>query len=146
MFKIHCVADIQELELSHSVPGELISLLYRDLKIIYVWSVTDREVCFEEFHTQDYDYGYIAVLEGTEPTEVLEREIGLTGGYENTIPESAETYHWGAEKWSRVIVIYNDSYSMLLWIKNYNGYDSYETTHHGINHSVASQTELSPPF
>ena len=42
-----------------------------------------------------------------------------------TIPEAAVNYYWGEEKWTRVIVIYNDSYSMLLWIKNYEGYDSY---------------------
>ena len=125
MYKIHCVADIQELELNHTIPAEQIDLIYRDLKAVYEWSVPDRKVSFEEFHTEDYGYGYIAVLDGTESTEDLEREIGLTGGHAETIPEAAVNYYWGEEKWTRVIVIYNDSYSMLLWIKNYDGYDSY---------------------
>ena len=125
MNKIQCVADIQELERTHSIPPEQIDLLYRDLKAIYDWAVPDQEVTFEEFFTEDYDYGYIAVLEGTETTEELERELGLTGGYTGTTPEAATNYYWGGEKWTRVIVIYNDSYSMLLWIKNYDGFDSY---------------------
>lgn len=127
MNKIQCVADIQELELSHTIPAEQIDLFYRDLKTIYEWSVPDQKVSFEEFHTEDYGYGYIAVLDGTESTEELEREIGLTGGHAATTPEAAANYYWGEEKWTRVIVIYNDSYSMLLWIKNYDGYDSYTT-------------------
>jgi hypothetical protein len=127
MNKIQCVADIQELELSHTIPAEQIDLFYRDLKAVYEWSVPDQKVSFEEFHTEDYGYGYIAVLDGTESTEELEREIGLTGGHAATTPEAAANYYWGEEKWTRVVVIYNDSYSMLLWIKNYDGYDSYTT-------------------
>ena len=125
MNKIHCVADIQELEQTHSIPAEQIDLLYRDLKVVYDWSVPDQEVTFEDFSTEDYDYGYIAVLDGTETTAELERELGLTGGYAGTTPEVATNYYWGEEKWTRVVVIYNDSYSMVLWIRNYDGFDSY---------------------
>ena len=146
MKKIQCIADIRALEQSHSVPAELIEHIFQDLKVVYEWSVPDQEVTFEDFHTDEYDYGYIAILEGTESTEELERELSLTGGYENTTPESAEIYHWGTDKWVRVIVIYNDSYSMVLWIKNYDGFDSYELSHNEINHYDASQTAQAPPF
>lgn len=139
MKKIQCAADIRALEQSHSVPAELIEHIFRDLEVVYEWSVPDQEVTFENFHTDEYDYGYIAILEGTESTEELERELSLTGGYENTTPESAEIYHWGTDKWVRVIVIYNDSYSMVLWIRNYDGYDSYAVDVSEDPHSYTQQ-------
>ena len=146
MKKIKCLRDIQSLEQAHTVPQELITELYQDLAGLYDWAEDDHAVTLEEFHADDYDYGYIALLDGTESAKDLEDEIGLTGGYENTVPESTEIYHWGTDKWVRVIVIYNDSYSMVLWIKNYDGFDSYEASHNESNHYDAAQAAQAPPF
>lgn len=125
MNKIQCIADIRELEKEHSVPKELIALLYQDMQALYYWADSDHITTLEDFHADMFDYGYIALLNGTETAQELEDGIGLTGGYENTIPETAEIHYWGSEKWARVVVIYNDSYSMVLWIRNYDGFDSY---------------------
>ncbi len=146
MKKIKCIDDIRELELNHSVPTELLDQLYSDMEAIYEWSDPDHTVTLDEFHTDDYDYGYIALLEGTENKADLEQEIGLTGGLENTIPEGVTNYHWGSDKWSRVVVIYNDSYSMLLWVRNYDGYDSYADEFTDQAAYDASQTASAPPF
>lgn len=83
------------------------------------------KAAFDTYHTDMTDNGYIAVLEGTEKKEELEEGIGLTGGFEETIPEAVNLHYFGSEKWCRVLVIYNDSYAMILWIKGYDGFDSY---------------------
>ena len=127
MIKIKCLGDIEELEKAQTCPQPLTDMLYHDLEALHEWADCDHTSTIEDFYADDYDLGYIAILNGSESVQELEDGIGLTGGYEITIPESAEIYHWGAEKWIRVIVIYNDSYSMVLWIKNYNGFDSYAT-------------------
>ena len=127
MIKIKCLGDIEELEMEHTCPKALTDMLYKDLEALHEWADCEHSTTLEDFYADDFDFGYIAILDGTESVKELEDCIGLTGGYENTIPESAEIYHWGTEKWIRVIVIYNDSYSMVLWIKNYNGFDSYAT-------------------
>ena len=125
MLKIKCLKDIEKLKEEHTLPSELTDFLLHDLHSVHRWADYDHLYDFETYHTDMTDNGYIAILDGTEKKEELEQEIGLTGGYENTIPEAVILHKFGPDKWCRVLVIYNDSYAMILWIKNYDGFDSY---------------------
>ena len=125
MLKIKCLKDIEKLKEEHTLPSELTDFLLHDLHSVHRWADYDHLYDFETYHTDMTDNGYIAILDGTEKKEDLEQEIGLTGGYENTIPEEVHLHKLGKDKWCRVLVIYNDSYAMILWIKNYDGFDSY---------------------
>ena len=101
----------------------------------------DDEDTLEEFDTDYTGNGYIAILDGSESIEVIEGKLGLTGGLDEVIPESAENFFIGSDKWSRVIVIYNDSFGMILWLKNYDGFDSYVT-----DKKSYSFNDLAAPF
>ena len=125
MLKIKCLKDIEKLKEEHALPSELTDFLLHDLHSVHRWADYDHLYDFETYHTDMTDNGYIAILDGTEKKEELEQEIGLTGGYENTSPEAGNLHKFGPDKWCRVLVIYNDSYAMILWIKNYDGFDSY---------------------
>ena len=125
MLKIKCLKDIEKLKEEHALPSELTDFLLHDLHSVHRWADYDHLYDFETYHTDMTDNGYIAILDGTENKEELEQEIGLTGGYENTIPEAVNLHKFGPDKWCRVLVIYNDSYAMILWIKKYDGFDSY---------------------
>ena len=125
MIKIKCLGDIEELVMEHTYPTPLTDMLYHDIEALHEWADYDHTTTLEEFYADDFDFGYIAILNGTESTQELEDGIGLTGGYTSTIPEAVNNHYWGGDKWSRVLVIYNDSYSMILWIRNYDGFDSY---------------------
>ena len=125
MLKIKCLKDIEILKEGDILPRELLGFLVHDLHSVFIWADYEHLYRFETYHTDMTDNGYIVVLEGTEKKEELEQEIGLTGGYENTIPEEVHLHKFGKDKWCRVLVIYNDSYAMILWIKNYDGFDSY---------------------
>ena len=52
--------------------------------------------------------------------------LGLTGGLEETIPEAVIKYTVGNDVWTRAVIIYNDSFAMILWLKTYNGFDEWE--------------------
>ncbi len=125
MIKIKCLKDIEIAKEKNSFPPELITYLVQDLHNVHLWADYEKLYDFETYHTDMTDNGYIAVMEGTEKKEELEKEIGLTGGYEETIPEAVNLHRFGRDKWCRVLVVYNDSYAMILWIKNYDGFDSY---------------------
>jgi len=125
MLKIKCLKDIDKVKKEGVLPPKLTEFLIHDLHSVYVWADYDHQYDFETYNTDMTDYGYIAILDGTEKKEELEKELGLTGGYENTIPEAVNLHRFGRDKWCRVLVIYNDSYAMILWIKNYDGFDSY---------------------
>lgn len=125
MLKIKCLKDIEKLKEEHTLPSELTDFLLHDLHSVHRWADYDHLYDFETYHTDMTDNGYIAILDGTENKEELEQEIGLTGGYENTIPETVNLHKFGPDKWCRVLVIYNDSYAMILWIKNYDNFDDY---------------------
>ena len=125
MLKIKCLKDIEKLKEEHTLPSELTDFLLHDLHSVHRWADYDHLYDFETYHTDMTDNGYIAILDGTENKEELEQEIGLTGGYENTIPEAVNLHKFGPDKWCRVLVIYNDSYAMILWIKNYDNFDDY---------------------
>lgn len=126
MIEIRCLNDIKKLENEKFVPDELIKMLAKDLQVIKDFSDEDKEYTLEEFNTDYTDSGYIAVLDGTESKNDLEETLGLTGGLEEIISEAAESYSYDGTKWTRIVVIYNDSYGMILWVKNCNSFDDYE--------------------
>lgn len=125
MIKIQTLQEIKKLTLLSSLPDELPKYLYQDLYSIYLWTNCDKTIAFEDFHTDLADNGYVAILDGSESREELETEIGLTGGFQETIPEEVQIHSFDGSKWRRVLVIYNNSYAMVLWINHYDGFDSY---------------------
>ena len=124
MIKVKCYKDILSLEVNKAVPDRLITMLKEELVRIKSWSDEFNETSFEEFHTDDYDYGYITIFEGTETDQEIE-DIGLTDGLEAILPEAAYNFYFDGEKWTKIIVIYNDSYSMSVWLRNTDIFDSY---------------------
>ena len=124
MIKVKCYKDILDLEANNTVPKRIITMLKEELVRIKSWSDEDCETTLETFHTDDYDYGYIAIFEGTETDQEIEG-LGLTDGLEAILPEVAYNFFIDGEKWTKIIVIYNDSYSMSVWLKNCDIFDSY---------------------
>lgn len=139
MIEIRCLKDIKRIE--KQIQKELADKLLADLLVIKEFSDEDEEYTLEEFNTDYTGNGYIAILDGSESAEVIEGKLGLTGGLDEVIPESVEIFFIGSDKWSRVIVIYNDSYGMILWLKNYDGFDSYVT-----DEKLYSFNDLAAPF
>lgn len=139
MIEIRCLKDIKRIE--KQIQKELADKLLTDLLVIKEFSDEDEEYTLEEFNTNYTGNGYIAILDGSESAEVIEGKLGLTGGLDEVIPESVEIFFIGSDKWSRVIVIYNDSYGMILWLKNYDGFDSYVT-----DEKLYSFNDLAAPF
>lgn len=125
MIEIRCLKDIKRIE--NQIQKELADKLLADLLVIKASCDEDGEYTLEEFNADYTGNGYIAILDGSEDNKAIEEELGLTGGLKEVIPESAENFFIGSDKWSRVIVIYNDSLGMILWLKNYDGFDSYVT-------------------
>lgn len=125
MIEIRCLDDIISVEEKQALPKRLIALLTDDLHTIQDYVDECEEYSFEEFNTDYMDNGYIAVLEGNESRSDIVDTLGLTGGLDDVIPETAENYTIDGDKWTRIVVVYNDSYSMIIWLKNYDGFDSY---------------------
>lgn len=125
MIKIKCVQDIKNLSEKKLIPQEVIEKIYSEFLIIKKWSDEMDEVSIEDFNADDFGYGYIVILEGDE-TEAEINSLGLTEGLESVVPECAESYYFNDEKWTKIIVIYNDSYSMSFWLKNSNLLEDYE--------------------
>ena len=94
------------------------------MKAIHAWADEDKEYSFEEFNTDIFDYGYIVLLEGNESREDY-IYLGLSEGLEGVIPEASHNYYVDGEKWTKLIVVYNDSYTMSFWLKNCDIFDSY---------------------
>ena len=115
MEEIKRIGDIEKLKKEGKLPDELIEKIEDDLHIIHEWSDMDEECCFEDFDADDFGYGHIAIFDGTEEKQDYEK-IGLTGGLEEITPETVEEQLIGGRKWSRLVVVYNDSYSMILWL------------------------------
>ena len=115
MEEIKRIGDIEKLKKEGNFPNELIEKIEDDLHIVHEWSDMDEECCFEDFDADDFGYGHIAIFDGTEEKQDYEK-IGLTGGLEEITPETVEEQLIGGIKWSRLMVVYNDSYSMILWI------------------------------
>ena len=125
MIKIKNLQQIKKLSLRTDLPEELVNYLSQDLYSIYLWTNYDKIIDFEKFHTDLANNGYVAIMDGNETREELETEIGLTGGFQQTIPEEVQIHYFEGSKWRRVLVIYNNSYAMILWIHQYEGFDSY---------------------
>ena len=125
MIKIKNLQQIKKLTLRTDLPEELVNYLSQDLYSIYLWTNYDKIIDFENFHTDLANNGYVAIMDGNETREELETEIGLTGGFQQTIPEEVQIHYFEGSKWRRVLVIYNNSYAMILWIHQYEGFDSY---------------------
>lgn len=125
MIKIKCLKDI--LDNKDKLPESIVTMLKEELVRVKSWSDEFNETTLEEFHTDNYDYGYIVIFEGTETDKEIEY-IGLSDGLEAILPEVAYNYYIDGEKWTKIIVIYNDSYSISLWLKNSDLFDSYVTT------------------
>lgn len=125
MLKIKCVQDIYTLSKGKVLSQNLLDHIMKDLHCIHAWADYENLYDFDSYNTDMTDNGYIAVLEGTETQKELEDEIGLTGGLKQTIPEEVKIVKIDKDEWRRVLVVYNNSYAMILWIRNYNGFDSY---------------------
>ena len=125
MIKIKNLDAIERLIEKSDLPSDLFPFLLRDLYNIYLWTGFNNRMDFRDFDADLANNGYIAVLEGKEKKKELGQEIGLTGGFKATIPEEVQIHKFGENTWRRVLVIYNNSYAMVLWIKNYDGFDSY---------------------
>lgn len=149
MIEIKCLKDIEALKARKDIPAALVEMVNEDLAILKKWSDEDDEVSMEEFNTDDFDYGYIVVLEGNESEEDI-KNVGLTGGLEGTIPEAAYSYFINGDKWTRAIIIYNDSYSMSFWLKNSNLFSKYEVICHNSSNlgddGVADSEKIVEPF
>lgn len=124
MIKVKCLKDILDLERNKKIPDSIITMLKEELVRVKEWCDEFDEVSLEEFHTDYYDFGYIAIFEGNETDQEIEA-IGLSDGLEAILPEAAYNYFIDGEKWTKIIVVYNDSYSMSIWLRNTDIFDSY---------------------
>ena len=115
MEEVKRIGDIEKLKKEGKLPNELIEKVEDDLHIVHEWSDMDEECCFEDFDADNFGYGHIAIFDGTEDKQDYEK-IGLTGGLEEITPETVEDWLIGCIKWRRLVVVYNDSYSMILWL------------------------------
>ena len=113
--EVKCMGDVEKLRKEEKLPNELIEKLEEDLHIVHEWSDMDEECCYEDFDADDFGYGHIAIFGGKEEKQDYEK-IGLTGGLEEITPETVEERLIGGVKWTRLVVVYNDSYSMILWL------------------------------
>ena len=127
MIKVKCLKDILDLESNKTIPDSIIAMLKEELVRVKEWCDEFSETSLEEFHTDDYDFGYIAIFEGNETDQEIEA-IGLSDGLEAILPEAALNYFIDGEKWTKIIVVYNDSYSMSMWLRNTDIFDSYVVT------------------
>ena len=127
MIEIKCLADIANAKENKSICDEFGELLRKDLLTIKNSCDEDREYTLENFHTDYTNNGYIAILGGSEAKEEIVN-LGLSGGLEETIPEAVVKYTIKDDVWCRAVIIYNDSFAMILWLKNYDGFDSWEMT------------------
>lgn len=124
MIKVKCLKDILDLERNKTIPDSIITMLKEELVRVKEWCDEFGEVSLEAFHTDYYDFGYIAIFEGNETDQEIEA-IGLSDGLEAILPEAAYNYFIDGEKWTKIIVVYNDSYSMSIWLRNTDIFDSY---------------------
>ena len=136
MIKVKCVKDILDLESNKTIPDSIIAMLKEELVRVKEWCDEFSEVSLEEFHTDDYDFGYIAIFEGNETDQEIE-SIGLSDGLEAILPEAAYNYFLeDNQKWTKIIVVYNDSYSMSMWLRNTDIFDSYVVTDDDIDEDM----------
>ena len=135
MIKVKCLKDILDLESNKTIPDSIIAMLKEELVRVKEWCDEFDETSLEEFHTDDYDFGYIAIFEGNE-TDLEIEAIGLSDGLEAILPEAAYNFFIDGEKWTKIIVVYNDSYSMSMWLRNTDIFDSYVVTDDNSNEDL----------
>ena len=125
MIEIRCLKDIADALENKSISEELAKMLRKDLIVIKDYCDEDGEYSIETFHTDYFKNGHIAIVdEETTSEQIL--ELGLTGGLSETIPEAVVNYTINSTKWTRAVVIFNDSFGIILWLKNFNGFDGWE--------------------
>lgn len=112
MLFVKCYRDLEELSQGGQLYALFVQQLEEDLRVIHEWADEDQEYSFSDFHTDVLQCGYIAILECAEELEAL----GVSGGLDGLVPETEEWYSFGQEEWVRLVVIYNDSYSMIFWM------------------------------
>lgn len=115
MHKIKCIDDIESLRKDLALSKELLEELEKDLHVVHEWSDMDEECDFSDFSADDFGYGYIAVLKAQDGPKEFE-EIGLTNGLTELVPETSDEYLFDGEQWTRQVIVYNDSFSMILWV------------------------------
>ena len=125
MIEIKCFKDIEAIKANDSIPEELVEMINEDLVIIKKWSDEDDEVSMDDFNAEDFGYGYIVILEGNETDEDI-KELGLSDGLAGVVPEAAYSYFIKGTKWTRIVVVYNDSYTMSFWLSNSSQFNDYE--------------------
>ncbi len=114
MHKIKCIDDIESLRKDLVLSKELLEELEKDLHVVHEWSDMDEECDFLDFNADDFGYGYIAVFKAGDGPKEFE-EIGLTNGLKEVVPETLDEYLFDSEQWTRQVIVYNDSFSMILW-------------------------------
>lgn len=132
MIEIRCLKDIANATCKGSIGEELAEKLREDLNVIKDSCDEDDEYDIESFHTDYTGNGYIVILDGTESKKEIVN-LGLSGGLEETVPEAVTNYNLNDTKWTKAIIIYNDSYAMIFWLKNYDGFDSWEMADENIH-------------
>ena len=115
MLFVKCYRDLEELSQGGQLHALLVQQLEEDLRVIHEWADEDREYSFSNFHTDALQCGYIAILECADDAEELET-LGVSGGLDGLVPETEEWYQFNQIEWVRLVVIYNDSYSMIFWM------------------------------
>ena len=125
MIEIRCLKDIADALENKSISEELAEMLKKDLMVIKDYCDEEGKYSAETFHTQYFDNGHIAIVdEATTNEQIL--ELGLTGGLSEIIPEAVVNYTLNSTKWTRAVVIFNDSFGIILWLKNFDAFDSWE--------------------
>ena len=127
MIKVKCLKDILDLESNKTIPDSIIAMLKEELVRVKEWCDEFDDTSLEEFHADNYDFGYIVLFMGNETDQEIEA-IGLSDGLEGILPEAAYNFFIDGEKWTKIIVVYNDSYSMSMWLRNTDIFDSYVVT------------------
>lgn len=123
MIKVTKYADILNLRKNYS--PALVDMLLDDLFLCYKENEDNYQEAFSDFDAEDAGNGYIALLFGCEDTDEFD-ELGLTNGYSDIIPEGRiQEYIIDGSKWSRVVVNYTNTCSMIFWCKDTTAFDTY---------------------
>lgn len=115
MLFVKCYRDFEDLSQGGQLHALFVQQLEEDLRVVHEWADEVQEYSFSDFHTDVLQCGYIAILECAEDAKELEA-LGVSGGLDGLVPETEEWYQFNQTEWVRLVVIYNDSYSMIFWM------------------------------